>query len=102
MAAPLEEAQRELEEAGERQREIDRLIAIENQKLEDLRQERANKGRGRPSKSHAGRVKGAEARLARLQRGLLPSEVAPNVPRTTDELVSSARQHPILPNETHV
>ena len=36
MAASLEEAQQALEEAGERQRGIDRLIEVENQKLKGL------------------------------------------------------------------
>ena len=44
--AALEQAQSELEEAGEDERERDRLIAIEQKKLDDLRAERMKMERG--------------------------------------------------------
>ena len=47
-----------------------------------------------PNTSHAARVKTAQANIAKLQRGWLPGRSAPSVPRTTDELVGSAAQHP--------
>jgi len=94
MGTPLDAAQAELEEAGKDQRERDRLIAIEQKKLDDLADERKNKGRGRPSTSHAAKVKAAQSKIAKLQRGWLPGQSAPSVPRTTDELVGSAAQHP--------
>ena len=96
MATPLESAQVELEDAGAHQREIDRLIVIEHKKLDAFAAERQNKGRGRPNGAHASKVKAAESRIARLQRGLLPSDDAsvPNALRTKDELVGSAAGHP--------
>jgi hypothetical protein len=94
MAGTLDAARSELEKAGERQREIDGLIAVENKKLEALEAERKVKGRGRPNTSHSSKVKAAGAKIARLMRNILPSEQAPYVPRTMLELVSSAAKHP--------
>ena len=94
MAGTLDAARSELEKAGERQREIDGLIAVENKKLEALAAERATKGRGRPNTSHSSKVKAAGAKIARLMRNILPSEQAPHVPRSMLELVTSAAKHP--------
>ena len=94
MAGTLDAARSEFEKAGERQREIDGLIAVENKKLEALEAERKVKGRGRPNTSHSSKVKAAGAKIARLMRNILPSEQAPYVPRTMLELVSSAAKHP--------
>ena len=94
MAGTLDAARSELETAGERQREIDGLIAVENKKLEALAAERAAKGRGRPNTAHSSKVNASGAKIARLMRNILPSEQAPYVPRGMLELVSSAAKHP--------
>ena len=94
MAGTLDAARSELETAGERQREIDGLIAVENKKLEALAAERAAKGRGRPNASHTSKVKAAGAKIARLMRNVLPSVQAPYMPRIMLELVTSAAKHP--------
>ena len=44
--AALQQARSELEEAGQNQRERDRLIAIEQKKLDDLKAERMKMERG--------------------------------------------------------
>ena len=80
----VDAARSELEKAGERQREIDGLLAVDNKKLEALAAERAAKGPGRPNTSHSSKVR----------RNTLPSEQAPYVPRTMLALVSSAAKHP--------
>ena len=94
MAGTLDAARSELETAGERQREIDGFVAVENKKLEALKAERAVKGPGRPNTSHSSKVKASGAKIARLMRNILPSEQAPYVPRTMFELVTSAATHP--------
>ena len=94
MAATLDAARSELETAGERQREIDGFVAVENKKFEALKAERAVKGSGRPNTAHSSKVKASGAKIARLMRNILPSEQAPYVPRTMLELVSSAAKHP--------
>ena len=90
----VDAARSELEKAGERQREIDGLLAVENKKLEALAAERAAKGPGRPNTSHSSKVKAAGFKIARLMRNILPSEQAPFVPRSMFELVTSAAKHP--------
>ena len=90
----LNAARSELETAGERQREIDGFMAVENKKLEALAAERAAKGPGRPNTSHSSKVKAAGFKIARLMRNILPSEQAPFVPRSMFELVTSAAKHP--------
>ena len=90
----LNAARSELETAGERQREIDGFMAVENKKLEVLKAERAVNGSGRPNTAHSSKVKAAGAKIARLMRNILPSEQAPYVPRTMFELVTSAATHP--------
>ena len=90
----LNAARSELETAGERQREIDGFMAVENKKLEALAAERAAKGPGRPNTSHSSKVKAAGFKIARLMRNILPSEQAPFVPRSMFELVTSAATHP--------
>jgi len=87
-------ARSELEKAGERQREIDGLLAVDNKKLEALAAERKNKGSGRPNTHHSSEMKASGAKIARLMRNILPSEQAPYVPRTMFELVTSAATHP--------
>ena len=86
----------DLEAAGEHQRKINDLIAVQQQKLDALAEQRKNKGRGRPSTAHAAQKKAAESRIARLQRGLLPGEPEPTrtTPRTAAELRTSAADHP--------
>ena len=95
-AAPstVEEGRAALDAAGERQRKIDQLIAEEQAKLDVMKQARADKGRGRPNTANASRFKALEAKIARLQRGLLPGELAPPTPATPAELRASAAQHP--------
>ena len=83
-----------LEEAVKRQREINRLIAVENEKLKAKEAERKSKGRARPNTMHTAKVKIVESEIARLQHNILPSEQAPYVPLIVDELVISAGRHP--------
>ena len=94
MASALDAAQAELAEAGARQADINRRIAEQQKRLDDLEAQRKKKGRGRPLGTHASQRKDAESKIARLQRNILPSESAPYVPRTAIELVGSAAQHP--------
>ena len=94
MATATDEALAALEAAGERQREIDRLIGVQQAILDELTEQRRNKGRGRPNTAHAAKKAAAESKIARLQRGLLPDESAAPLPRTAEELRASALQHP--------
>ena len=94
MASQLEAAQAELDVAGIRRADIDLEMAKQQKILDDLAAQRKNKGRGRPSTTHASKVKDAESKIANLQRNILPTESAPYVPRTAIELIGSAAQHP--------
>ena len=96
-AVQLDEARAELDESGERQREIVRLIAIENQKLEAYTAERKNKGRGRPNMAHTAKVAAAEGRIAGLQRGVLPSDPVPNMP---EDLVHHCQHYQIIASKS--
>ena len=80
--------------AGTRRADIDREMAKQQKIIDDLAAQRKNKGRGRPSTTHASKVKAAESKIANLQRNILPTESAPYVPRTAIELIGSAAQHP--------
>ena len=94
MATLLEAAQAELAETGIRRADIDLEMAKQQKRLDDLAAQRKNKGRGRPTTTHASKVRDAESKIANLQRNILPSESAPFVPRTPIELMGSAAQHP--------
>mmetsp|Transcript_44131 Transcript_44131/g.115972 ORF Transcript_44131/g.115972 Transcript_44131/m.115972 type:complete len:222 (+) Transcript_44131:33-698(+) len=84
-----------LDAAGERQRKIHELKAISQAALDALAEARANKGRGRPSADHSRRKAAHEAKIARLERNLLPgeSDAAAAAARSTEELRASAAQH---------
>ena len=94
MATLLEAAQAELAETGIRRADIDLEMAKQQKRLDDLAAQRKNKGRGRPTTTHASKVRDAESKIANLQRNILPTESAPYVPRTAIELIGSAAQHP--------
>ena len=61
MASQLEVAQAELDMAGTRRADIDGHMAVQQKRLDDLAAQRKNKGRGRPSTTHASKVKDAES-----------------------------------------
>ena len=61
MATLLEAAQAELAETGIRRADIDRETAKQQKILDELAAQRKNKGRGRPSTTHASKVKDAES-----------------------------------------
>ena len=94
--AALQQARSELEEAGQNQRERDRLIAIEQKKLDDLKAERMNKGRGRLNATHASRVNqgcgGDDREAAVCMACWAAGRSDPSVPRTTSELLGLAAQ----------
>lgn len=96
MTSALDAARAELEAAGERQREINKLIAKSQKVLDELAAERANKGRGAPNLAHRARKTAHECKISRLQRGFLPSEVSAQstAPQTSSELRASAAHHP--------
>mgnify|MGYP001393064250 CR=1 FL=1 len=60
-ASLLEVAQAELDVAGTRRADIDREMAKQQKIIDDLAAQRKNKGRGRPSTTHASKVKDAES-----------------------------------------
>jgi hypothetical protein len=93
--APLDGANKVLEDANERRRLVDEAKAKVQRKLDALKEERMNKGRGRPNKAHESQKAAAEAQMRRLERGFLPGEVVPppSAPQTDAEVRASAAQH---------
>ncbi len=91
----LDAAEAALNAAGARQADIDGRIAVLQGRLDELAEARQNKGRGRPNTAHTSERKAVEAKIARLQRNLLPGEPDPRPPRpqTVDELRTSAAQN---------
>ena len=89
MASTLEEGHLALDAAGERQQKIDGLIAEQQAILKALEEERARKGRGRPSTAHAAKKTAAESKIARLQRNLLPGEFETPTMRAAADLRGS-------------
>ena len=90
-------AQADLAAAGERQVQINALIAGKQATLDKMAAERSVKGRGRPNAQHANKKKALEASITRLQRGLLPGEqdtVSVGIAHSADELRASAARHP--------
>ena len=59
MTSSLEAAQAELDMAGIRRADIDLEMAKQQKILDDLAAQRKNKGRGRPSTTHASKVRAA-------------------------------------------
>ena len=62
MEVDLSAASAALDAAGARQAKIDEQIALVQLKLDKLKEEKLNKGRGRPNANHASKKKSLKAK----------------------------------------
>ena len=95
MTTVMEQDQAALAAAAKRRETIDGHIADLQKRVDGIKAERKNKGRGRPNVAQANRMATLQSNIVRLQRGLLPEDPSPPKmrPQTTDELRASAAQH---------
>ena len=92
----LDAARAALDAAGERQKKIDEALAEEGAKLAAMDVARAARGSGRPNQANARAYAAIQRQIDRLQRGILPGEVATDgqAPSSVEGLRASAQNHP--------
>ena len=78
--------------AAKRRETIDGHIADLQKRVDGIKAERKNKGRGRPNGPQANQMATLQSKIVRLQRNLLPEEPSPprTRPQTTDDPLKAA------------